>query len=172
MSSTHSEEERDRAVESSNLTRKRESNRDSGIGSMTLSEHAAAEGERDANGSSRRGGPDRSKTLEESAKKVDPVRKRPGLEGSEEDENAIKELIESMESPDELEALESLPETVDNASVGHEDAVDLESLPSLILRSSPPRSHSSSGIRTLKATGHLASAKTAMCGFQWARIPT
>ncbi|XP_022083019.1 uncharacterized protein LOC110975147 isoform X3 [Acanthaster planci] len=127
VSSTHSDEEKDRAAERSNLTKKRESNRDSGIGSMTLSEHASTEGDRDANGSSRRGGPDRNKTAEDMVKKADPN----------EDDNAIEELIENTESPDELEALEALPEIVPNASVGHEDTMDLESLPSFIKKVSP-----------------------------------
>ncbi|XP_033625452.1 uncharacterized protein LOC117288707 isoform X1 [Asterias rubens] len=138
VSSTHSDEERDRAMmERSNLTRKRESNRDSGIGSMTLSEHAAVEGDKDGSGSSRR--PDRgNKTSEDLSKKIDPVRKRLGLDDSEEDDdNAIVEVVEGPDSPDELEALETLPETVNNAAVGHEDAVDLETLPSYIKKFSP-----------------------------------
>ncbi|XP_038074098.1 uncharacterized protein LOC119742138 isoform X2 [Patiria miniata] len=137
VSSTHSDEEKERAAVRSNLTKKRESNRDSGIGSMTLSEHTSTEGDRDANGSGRRSGTDRGKSSEDPAKKPDLVRRRLGLEGSEEDDNAIEELIENMESPDELEALESLPEIVPNASVGNEDAVDLESLPSYIKKVSP-----------------------------------
>ena len=155
MSSTHSDEERDRAVESSNLTRKRESNRDSGIGSMTLSEHASAEGDKDGSGSSRRG-PDRGKITEDSAEKVDPVRKRLGLDDSEEDEsNAIEEVIEGIDSPDELEALETLPETVDNAAVGHGDAFDLETLPSYIKKfsSSEPFKLRHSNIKCYRPLG-------------------
>ncbi|XP_072172095.1 uncharacterized protein [Diadema setosum] len=122
-------------VLSKSLGDRKESNRDSGIGSMTLSEHLKLDSEDKSSADEAKGGEGKlSKKKSGAVRKLENGFKRQeGLDDTEEEEGEVAKGSEG-ESPDELEALEQLS---DDNHLDRDPILDIELSPRPPRRSLP-----------------------------------